>query len=111
MNNWNTVREFSKVITKKMVRSHDFFARYGGEEFVLILNGTEKRIATEIAERIRATIQNHEFVFENKKIPVTVSLGITAKTSLDTQWTNILDRADKALYSSKQTGRNKVTAA
>lgn len=105
------LKELAKVVTSKLIRSNDFFARYGGEEFVLILNGTEKRIATEIAERIRATIQNHEFVFENKKIPVTVSLGITAKTSLDTQWTNILDRADKALYTSKQTGRNKVTAA
>ncbi|NUM57479.1 MAG: GGDEF domain-containing protein [Bdellovibrionaceae bacterium] len=103
------LKELAKVISTKLIRSNDFFARYGGEEFVLILSGTEPKISAEIAERIRMTIQNHEFVFENKRIPVTISLGVSSKLSSDTEWAALLERVDKALYTSKQTGRNKVT--
>ena len=103
------LKELAKVISTKLIRSNDFFARYGGEEFVLILSGTEPKISAEIAERIRMTIQNHEFVFENKRIPVTISLGVSSKLSSDTEWAVLLERVDKALYTSKQTGRNKVT--
>lgn len=103
------LKELAKVVTTKLIRSNDFFARYGGEEFVLILSGTDQKIAAEVAERIRMTIQNHEFIFENKRIPVTISLGVTSKTSKDSEWNTLLERSDKALYTSKQTGRNKVT--
>lgn len=102
------LRELCKAVNK-LVRSNDFFARYGGEEFVLILSGTPNKIAGEIAERVRLTIQTHEFEFENKKIPVTVSIGITSKQATESDWAVIFDRADKALFVSKQNGRNRVT--
>lgn len=103
------LKELAKVVMTKLIRSNDFFARYGGEEFVLILSGTDQKIAAEVAERIRMTIQNHEFIFENKRIPVTISLGVTSKIVKDSDWNVLLERVDKALYTSKQTGRNKVT--
>lgn len=103
------LKELAKAVMTKLIRSNDFFARYGGEEFVLILSGTDQKIAAEVAERIRMTIQNHEFIFENKRIPVTISLGVTSKTAKDNDWNVLLERVDKALYTSKQTGRNKVT--
>lgn len=103
------LRDLGRIIGQKMIRANDFFARYGGEEFVLILSGTPLKVAGEIAERIRLTIQNNEFVFENKSIPVTVSIGVSTKTSSDTEWEQLFDRADKALYLSKQGGRNMVT--
>lgn len=103
------LKDMARVVSTKLIRSNDFFARYGGEEFVLILSGTPDKVAAEIAERIRTTIQNHEFKFEGKIIPVTVSIGVTSKQGNDSQWQFMFDRVDKALYTSKQTGRNKVT--
>lgn len=103
------LKELSRIISTKLVRANDFFARYGGEEFVLILSGTPVSAAIDIAERIRKTIQESEFVFESKKIPVTVSVGCASRKSEESSWDVLFERADKSLYSSKQNGRNRVT--
>lgn len=104
------LKELGQLMQSKLVRSNDYFARYGGEEFVLILQATPMKTAMEVAERIRATIEAHSFIFENKKIPVTISIGVSTKMPNES-WETIYNRADKALYSSKQNGRNKVTQA
>ncbi len=104
------LKELGQLMQSKLVRSNDYFSRYGGEEFVLILQATPIKTAMEVAERIRATIEAHAFVYETKKIPVTISIGVSAKVAGDS-WESIYDRADKALYQSKQNGRNKVTQA
>ncbi len=103
------LKELCRVVISKLIRANDFFARYGGEEFVLILSGSDSRIAGEIGERIRQTIEAHEFIFEDIKIPITISVGVATKSSKDSDWTSLYDRADKALYHSKQSGRNCVT--
>lgn len=103
------LKELCRVVISKLIRANDFFARYGGEEFVLILSGSNSKTAGEVGERIRQTIEAHEFVFEGKKIPITVSVGISTKSPADTEWASLYDRADKALYQSKQGGRNRVT--
>lgn len=103
------LRELGRIVGSNLIRASDFFARYGGEEFVLILAATPIKTASEIAERIRTTIQTSEFVFEGRKIPVTVSLGVAQKELSDTDWDILFDKADKALYQSKQGGRNRVT--
>lgn len=103
------LKELSRIISTKLVRANDFFARYGGEEFVLILVGTPISAAIDIAERIRKTIQESEFNFESKKIPVTVSVGVAARKIDEVTWDELFERADKALYTSKQNGRNRVT--
>jgi diguanylate cyclase (GGDEF)-like protein len=105
------LKELSNVVSSKLIRSNDYFARYGGEEFVLILSGATAKMANEIAERIRLTIETHKFNYEGTAIPVTISLGVVTKSTNDTDWPELFDRADKALYSSKQNGRNRVTIA
>jgi diguanylate cyclase (GGDEF)-like protein len=105
------LKELSGIVTQKLIRSNDYFARYGGEEFVLILSGGTAKMASEIAERIRQTIETHAFVYEGKVIPVTISLGVVTKSTSDAEWSELFDRADKALYASKQGGRNRVTIA
>lgn len=105
------LKELSRIISTKLVRANDFFARYGGEEFVLILSGTPVSAAIDIAERIRKTIQESEFVFEKTKIPVTVSVGCASRKAEENNWSVLFERADKALYNSKQNGRNRVTIA
>lgn len=105
------LKEIAAVIRDKLIRGNDFFARAGGEEFALLLLGSPPRQAEEIGERIRATIEGHRFVFENKEIPVTISIGIAFKAMGDEAWEFVYERADKALYHSKNSGRNRVSVA
>lgn len=104
------LKELCQVVSAKMIRSNDFFARYGGEEFVILLPGANIQKALEVAERIRATVEVTEFVFDAKKIPVTISLGVTIRHPQEQEWSVMFKRADEALYKSKQSGRNRVTA-
>lgn len=106
------LKELVAIISKKLVRgSTDFFARYGGEEFVIILQATPTKTALDVAERIRTTIESATFEFEGKTIPVTISLGVASRMPNETQWEILFQRADEALYRSKQSGRNRVTSA
>lgn len=104
------LKELGQLMQSKLVRSNDYFARYGGEEFVIILQATPLKTAQEVAERIRATVESHPFNFENKDIKVTISIGVSTKLVQD-DWDKMYNRADQALYQSKQSGRNKVTVA
>lgn len=104
------LKELCSVVINKLIRANDFFARYGGEEFVLLLSGSSSKTALEVGERIRQTIEGHEFIFEGQRILVTISVGVATRQPNEGDWTQIYDRADKALYQSKQTGRNRVTA-
>lgn len=104
------LKELGQLMQSKLVRSNDYFARYGGEEFVVILQATPVKTAQEVAERIRQTVEAHPFQFEGKPIKVTISIGVSTRATQDS-WDKIYNRADQALYQSKQTGRNKVTVA
>lgn len=102
--------EMSKVISSTLIRDEDFLARYGGEEFCLIVPQNIS-LAQDIAERLRKSIDNYNFNFQGKELHVSISLGVTERKASDTMWTDVFDRADKALYESKARGRNKVTVA
>lgn len=104
------LKELGQLMQSKLVRSNDYFARFGGEEFVIILQATPLKTAHEVAERIRQTVENHVFIFAEKKINVTISIGVSTKATADS-WDKMYNRADQALYQSKQSGRNKVTVA
>ncbi|MCC2679535.1 MAG: hypothetical protein K0R29_2111 [Pseudobdellovibrio sp.] len=104
------LKELGQLMHAKLVRANDYFARFGGEEFVVILQATTLKTAQEVAERIRSTVEAHPFVFEGKKIKVTISIGVSSIIQND-NWEKIYNRADQALYQSKQSGRNKVTVA
>lgn len=104
------LKELGHLMQSKLVRSNDYFARYGGEEFVVILQATSIKTAQEVAERIRQTVESHSFVFESQPIKVTVSIGVAMRDSSE-DWDKIYNRADQALYQSKQAGRNRVTVA
>ncbi|MGH8208856.1 MAG: GGDEF domain-containing protein [Steroidobacteraceae bacterium] len=87
------------------VRGTDFVARYGGEEFVMILTGTDAAHASVTADKIRAGIETMGFHFHNNPVAVTASCGITTFRGDDTPEA-IFDRADRALYRAKDSGRN-----
>ena len=93
----------------RCVRPTDLFARYGGEEFVVLLPDTSIQNAAVIAERIRKSIDQESFHIpvEPGALHKTISIGVTLLEDGDTVKT-MLERADKALYHVKNTGRNKV---
>ncbi len=96
------------AIMRKTIRTTDFVARFGGEEFVLLLPETLEEGATALAERIRVALASEHF--DGMDGAVTASFGITTARSSDSAH-DVLLRADKALYRSKEDGRNRVSFA
>jgi two-component system cell cycle response regulator len=105
------LKDLARVVRDNLIRGNDYFARYGGEEFCLLILGSPLKQVEEIGERIRRTIQEHSFVYEGTRLPVTISAGIAIITEGDKGWNDIFIRADKALYISKHNGRNRVSTA
>jgi diguanylate cyclase (GGDEF)-like protein len=91
------------------VRTSDVLARYGGDEFVILMSHTSTEHARTAAERIRAAIHNTSFDMKGVRISNTVSIGIASFPECVEDAADVLDKADIALYQSKQGGRNKVT--
>ena len=81
-------------------------ARFGGEEFILVLPETTLQGAMQLAERIRTTLEKSDFPDIQRDI--TASFGVTSVKEGDVM-EEIFLRADRALYCSKENGRNRVT--
>jgi diguanylate cyclase (GGDEF)-like protein/PAS domain S-box-containing protein len=94
--------------TRECLRKTDTAFRYGGEEFVVIFPDTPIQPALEIAERIRKTIEDHQFHFDKMALNVTVSLGVCEFTSEYHDATSFIANVDKALYAAKSAGKNCV---
>ena len=97
---------------RRAVRSVDLVCRLGGEEFVIVMPETALDVAGKVAERVRRAVEAEPFNVKDGQmaVPVTVSIGIADRGS-DANPDFIYKSADKALYESKSTGRNKVTLA
>lgn len=104
------LRASAALIAERFVRPDDLFARMGGEEFALILPDTSLQRAAEAAERLRATLEDHAFVYDGQEIRLTSSFGVCTSTSPLEQPEYLLSRADELLYRSKREGRNRVSA-
>jgi two-component system cell cycle response regulator len=103
------LREFARRL-RKNVRGIDLACRFGGEEFVVVMPDTEAAIAEKVAERVRAEIAELPFVVNGMNVAVTVSVGVSSlKRGVDSV-TDLLKRADVALYEAKSGGRNRVVA-
>lgn len=97
------LRQVAGAISSQ-VRQNDVAARYGGEEFAVLLPGTGKEVATAVAERIRLAVSAERF----HSGTVTISLGVAEYPSDGTKPSEIIEKADQALYQAKMTGRNRV---
>jgi diguanylate cyclase (GGDEF)-like protein len=94
---------------RKSIRTNDIPARYGGEEFTVIIPETGEDGAMVIAERIRRTVEQHVIVSLDRQLRVTISLGCATIPSHADTGPALIDCSDKALYFSKEHGRNKTT--
>ena len=99
---------FIANIFRKTLRDGDKIFRYGGEEFVIILNRLDFTACMEIASRILNLVSNNKLVYKGESLHVTVSIGVTSYQKNDTP-DSIIHRADKALYQSKATGKNRIS--
>ncbi|MED5490969.1 MAG: diguanylate cyclase [Pseudomonadota bacterium] len=98
-------------ITSQLVRETDFAGRYGGEEFVVLLPGTTLDGAAQFAERLRSTIERQQLDYQGSPLTFTISLGVATLADDMAGYQALLERADKALYQSKEGGRNRVTVS
>lgn len=99
---------FSNTVGLEL-RDSDVFGRLGGEEFCVLLQQANREEALNVAERIRLKVQALSFKGpDGAAFTLTVSIGVTTNLDGDERLANLLERADKALYEAKHTGRNRV---
>lgn len=104
------LKEFA-TLCKGLIREYDLLARYGGEEFVFVLPETDSGDALTVAEKIRAAIEEHLFSFDEDEYRVTCSFGVASfdqSSKPVMKKSELIELADKALYSAKKKGRNRV---
>ena len=95
-------------LCRQQLRQSDVIARFGGDEFVVVMPGTHRHDALEIAERLRKHVQIT--LRENLQYDATISGGVSEFNQPDRVSDDILKRADEGLYLSKRAGRNRVLA-
>lgn len=103
------LKSVSKCL-KSATRKIDIVARYGGEEFAVIMVQTGKEGGVKFAERIRETIMKNEVFFPGGKLSVTASIGLACFPEDGKNNSELIEKADKALYTAKKRGRNMVVA-
>ena len=103
---------------KSSIRGIDFIARWGGEEFVVLCPETNEKGAVNVAEKLRKTVETHEFtanykvsgeenVVKKERIHITISVGVVEVEEGEDVGT-AFNKADKAMYEAKEKGKNKV---
>lgn len=100
----------SAALVRQLVRKEECYARYGGEEFCLVQPDVPLANAVVVAEKIRAAIEGASFVWEDQRIPVTVSLGVAQLPDGVSEPGPFIALADERLYKAKKSGRNRVVA-
>lgn len=96
------------TLLSEQARTADVACRYGGEEFLMLLPSMPLGIARERAEQWRAAFAASTIVFGEFRIQATLSIGICAFPEHGSSATELIDRADRALYRAKEQGRNRV---
>ena len=100
------LKEVARRITSS-IRQYDHCGRYGGEEFLVVVPGSDRRQAWEIAERLKHVVSERDIPVDHKSVHITISLGLAEfKGSEDMD--ELIRKADAALYRAKGLGRNRV---
>lgn len=97
-------------VAKASLRPHDAVARYGGEEFVVIMPDTQLPEATEVLTRLQRELTKQLFLEGSEHVLITFSAGVV-QVQPGEAMEQIIERADKAMYSAKRAGKNRVVAA
>ncbi|MCL2042885.1 MAG: GGDEF domain-containing protein [Treponema sp.] len=106
------LREVAEILSRSITREVDFVARYGGEEFIIVLPHTDEHGSHIMASRLLKNIIERGIPHEQNEVAgcITVSIGVTTvKVRYNHKVEHYVNHADKALYMSKQNGRNRYT--
>jgi len=103
------LQHLGTLMTAQM-RDIDRVGRWGGEEFVVLLPGTALQAAQEVGERLRERAAALPPRWQERPLPLTLSVGVSQWAGANDQLTALLARADTALYRAKAAGRNRVEA-
>jgi len=107
------LKDIAGALSRALKRPADFIARYGGEEFVVVLPGTNIEGATHVADALREIVEDMG-IEHNDAVTgtaVTISLGVASTIPKQhDSYNGVLREADKALYTAKQGGRNRVVS-
>ena len=95
----------------EQIRASDYFGRLGGEEFAILLPETDCEPALALAERLRVSIAAMHVTADDAVMTMTSSFGVATLGPADADASNLLQRADEALYAAKRGGRNRVALA
>jgi diguanylate cyclase (GGDEF)-like protein len=104
------LKTIAKVFTTTLKRAVDFACRWGGEEFIILLPNVDKNGAMVVAERVRANVEKTMIpCADGSFTKVTISIGVNTENPIKgSPLDEFLSRADEALYTAKDTGRNKA---
>ncbi|MBX7084140.1 MAG: GGDEF domain-containing protein [Nannocystaceae bacterium] len=97
-------------LVRQRARKVDVIARYGGEEFAVVLPEIDLAGAAQFGESLRKMVEEEEFVFEGRRIPLAVSVGVADLDPAIASADDLIKKADARLYRAKQSGRNRVVA-
>lgn len=89
-------------------REYNLIARVGGEEFLIVMPKQEIHEAEKLTKKLQTAMKANEFLFENTRIPLTVSAGISHGSADPLSLPNLIDSADKSLYQAKVNGRDRI---
>ncbi len=101
------LKNVARIITEAL-RETDLAGRIGGEEFAALLPETSTADAMEVAQRLRATIESANVGSAETPLKITASIGVSQRQDSDKELLTLLKRADAALYTAKDAGRNRV---
>ncbi len=109
------LKEIATVLRREL-RQYDVILRYGGEEFMVIMPDTDKEHALYPLHRLGKKMAGTEIQYNGQKINVSVSIGVASTFGFNGNGngnghedvTQVVERADKALYDAKKSGRNRV---
>ena len=93
------------------IRETDFLARYGGEEFIMLLPGTKEEETLRLVNDLRQKVADCNFSYQGEEVQITISCGVSCFRKDDTGWAQVFERADKALYQAKESGRNRCVVS
>lgn len=93
---------------QKLLSADDLFARVGGDEFAIIASGDSIDSIVALAEKLRESIHDYEFIYQSQTFKISVSIGVTVISGEESDIEVILQDVDSACYVAKQWGRNRV---
>ncbi|MCB0365744.1 MAG: diguanylate cyclase [Bdellovibrionaceae bacterium] len=103
------LKQIGYILKRILRKNEDVMCRVGGEEFGVVLNGVKPERVAEIAERLRSNVEQHKFLHEGREFHVTISIGYACLPNSAKTADELIEKADQAMYMSKNRGRNRVT--